>query len=137
MRERLSLPIAKVGVWKTSTGEWTCTEEQLRGAVAAQHDPAFRAPVVKFGHTDPSLTDGQLMGDGKPALGRLQHLRVTADGQTLLADWVGIPAPVDEIADSAYPSRSVECYLGVKTAGGATYPMVVTGLALLINALIE
>jgi hypothetical protein len=128
---RPAVPICTVGHWSTATGEWDVTAEDLRDAVLAQHDPTFRSAVLKIGHTDPRFTDGQILGDGEPAVGRLENLRTTPDGQTLLADLVGVPAWLDEVMASAYPSRSIEAELGVRTDAGAEYRMVVTGLALL------
>lgn len=116
--------IAKVGEWNASSGRWVCTREQLEDAVRAQHDPAFRAPVLKLGHDDPRF-------EGTPAIGRLQNLRLDASGEVLLADLVGVPTWLAEILPSAYPSRSVEALLAVATDEGANYAMVVTGLALL------
>jgi hypothetical protein len=131
LRDRPGVPIAALGTWMTATGEWQVTHDQLRDAVVAQHDPAFRRPVLKLGHLDSRFTDGQMLGDGQPAVGRLENLRLSADGSQLLADLVGIPAWLDDVLDSAYPSRSIEALTGVETAAGAHYAMVVTGLALL------
>lgn len=126
-----SVPIAAVGTWQTSTGEWVCTPEQLRSAVAAEASGTFRSPVIKIGHDDPRWNDGQPCGDGEPAVGRLENLRVTDAGQTLVADLVGVPAWLADIMASAYPSRSIECYLDLTGDDGTVWPMVVTGLALL------
>lgn len=132
LRNRPGVPIARVGKWATdATGEWDCTEDQLRDAVLAQHDPAFRAGVLKLGHLDERFTDGTLLGDGEPAVGRVINLRLADEGMTLLADFVGIPAWLDDVLESAYPSRSVEAALDVTTSAGAKYSMVVTGCALL------
>jgi len=125
------VPIAAVGTWNASTGVWECTAEQLRDAVIAQHDPAFRTPILKLGHLDPRFTDGEPFGDGEPAVGRLESLRLAPDGQTLLADLVGVPAWLGEVMATAYPSRSVEAIQDVETSDGARYALVVTGLALL------
>jgi hypothetical protein len=87
--------------------------------------------VLKIGHRDERFTDGEVLGDGEPAVGRVVNLRLDETGQTLVADLVGIPAWLDDVLESAYPSRSVEAALGVQTPAGATYAMVVTGCALL------
>lgn len=118
------VPVAAVGTWQASTGEWRCTREQLADAVRAQADPAFRVPVVHLGHDDPRY-------DGEPAVGRLENLRLADEGDTLVADLVGVPAWLAEVMASAYPSRSIEALLGVTMADGTEYAMVVTGLALL------
>jgi hypothetical protein len=134
LRDRPGVPICALGTWQAATGEWHVTPDQLRDAVVAQHDPAFRTPVLKLGHVDSRFTDGQILGDGQPAVGRLENLRLSPDGSQLLADLVGIPAWLDDVLDSAYPSRSIEALTGVETAAGAHYAMVVTGLALLGEA---
>lgn len=123
------VPIARVGTWDTSTGRWVCTREQLDDAVRASQDPAFRKGIIKIGHTDPRFNSPDM--DGSPALGRLENYRLDASGEVLLADLVGVPSPLARVLNSAYPSRSVEASLGVVTAEGRTYAMVVTGLALL------
>jgi hypothetical protein len=124
-----AVPIAKVGTWRASTGEVELTTAHFEDAVRAQHDPVFRWGVIKLGHDDPRFNGPD--GDGEPAVGQVVNLRVTPDGQTLLADLVGVPAWLATIMASAYPSRSMEADLGVQTTSGATYSMVVTGLALL------
>lgn len=128
---RPAVPICKVGTWHTMLGDWECTAEQLADAVTAQRHPAFRSPVLKLGHNDPRFTDGEILGDGEPAVGRLENLRLTEDGLTLLADLVGVPAWLDEIMASAYPSRSIEAMTDVVAPDGTEFAMVVTGLALL------
>jgi hypothetical protein len=123
------VPIARVGTWSTSTGRWVCTREQLDDAVRASKDPSFRRGVLKLGHTDPRFNTPDV--DGNPALGRLENYRIDASGEVLLADLVGVPGWLAKVLNSAYPSRSVEASLGVVTADGNAYAMVVTGLALL------
>lgn len=126
--------IARVGVWSASTGMWECTREQLEDAVRAQADPAFRAAILKVGHTDPRFNDEPdaegLTGDGEPAVGRVTNLRLSADGQALIADFEQVPTWLAEIIPAAYPSRSVEMFLNV-TVGSTTYAAVLTGVALL------
>ena len=117
--------LVAVGVeWPASTGLVTFTAEDLAAAVAAQDDPHLRTPVVKLGHTDPRF-------DGEPAVGRVEHLRLSADGMTMLGDLVGVPAWLAEVIESAYPSRSVEGAFNVRTAGGTRHRFIVEGLALL------
>jgi hypothetical protein len=125
-----AVPIARVGVWETTTGRWVCTREQLDDAVRASKDPAFRRGVIKLGHLDPRFAP-KPGHDGTPAVGRLDNLRVDASGDVLLADLVGVPAWLKKVLNSAYPSRSVEASMGVVTDAGQTYGLVVTGLALL------
>jgi len=126
----MAVPIAKVGSWQTSTGPWECTESQLADAVAAQRDPAFRAAVLKIGHTDPRFNDPD--HDGEPAIGHIRNLRLSGNRQTLLSDWFGVPTWLADVMASAYPSRSVECWLGVQSpVTGVTYEMAVTAVSLL------
>jgi len=117
--------LVAVGVeFPASTGPVTFTAEDLAAAVAAQDDPHLRTPVVKLGHVDPRF-------DGEPAVGRVENLRLSADGMTLLGDLVGVPAWLAEIIPSAYPSRSVEGAFSVVTHGGTKHRFIVTALALL------
>lgn len=119
--------LARVGTWNAATGPWTCTAADLADAVRAQSDPSFRTAILKIGHDDPRF-DSE---DGEPAVGRVENLRLSEDGQVLLGDLVGVPAWLAEMIPSAYPSRSIEAALGVTTESGQTYGMVLTGLALL------
>jgi hypothetical protein len=125
----VGVELCRVGTWHASTGTWNCTAAQLASAVQAASDPAFRPAVVKIGHDDPRFNDAK--GDGEPAIGRVVNLRLSEDGQVLIGDLEGVPAWLAEIIQSAFPSRSIEANLGVETADGNVYPMVLTGLALL------
>ncbi|WP_285600125.1 peptidoglycan-binding protein [Kineosporia sp. NBRC 101731] len=78
---------------------------------------------MKQGHTDPRY-------DGEPALGRVSNLRLNAAGDVLLGD-LTYPEDLDGDIHIRYPSRSVEADLGVETADGDRFGMVVSGLALL------
>jgi hypothetical protein len=120
-----SVEILEVGEdWHTSTGDFTFTVEDLQAAVDAQSDPAVRSPVVKLGHVDPRF-------DGEPALGRLSNLRVENEGQTLVADLVGVPRWLADIMASAFPSRSIEGAYNVTTTTGQTHNFMIDALALL------
>jgi hypothetical protein len=121
-----AVEIARVGTWHASTGVWECTREQLQDAVRAQDDPAFRAAILKIGHTDERFNGA----DGEPAVGRVTNLRLSADGEALVADFEQVPTWLAEIIPSAYPSRSVEMFLNV-AVGSTTYAAVLTGVALL------
>ncbi len=121
------IPLARVGTWSASTGEWECTREQLADAVRAQEDPSFRGAVLKIGHTDPRFN----AGDGTPAVGRVTNLALDEDGDVLVGDYEDIPAWLAEVAQAAYPSRSVEMNLGVQTVAGDEYAGVLTAVALL------
>lgn len=115
--------LVKTGKWEISTGTWTVTTEMLHSAVEAVEAGVLRRPVLKIGHTDERF-------DGEPAVGYLENLRVTDDGQTLVGDYAGVPRWLADVLASAYPSRSVE---GVNLVEheGVSYPLVLTGVALL------
>jgi hypothetical protein len=114
--------------WQLSTGVVDFTPEDLAACVASQDDPAVRTPVLKLGHTDLRFYDAQ------PSFGRIEHLRLTNNGMTLVGDLVGVPLWLADIMPSAYPRRSIEGKLDATTETGNTWPMVLTGLALLGDA---
>jgi hypothetical protein len=117
--------LCAVGVaWPASTGDVTFTAEDLAAAVAAQDDPHLRTPVLKLGHTDPRF-------DGEPAVGRVENLRLSDDGMTLLGDLTGVPAWLAKVFPSAFPSRSIEGAFNVVTAGGGKHRFILTALAVL------
>lgn len=117
--------ILEVGTWATSTGVFTFTPEDLASAVAAMDDPAIRSPVLKLGHR------GKLSG-GMPAFGRLDNLRTTNEGNTLVADLVGVPSWVADVMPYAWPSRSIEGDWNVENAqGGRQHRFRLTALSLL------
>lgn len=99
--------------WHTSTGTFTFTEDDVASAVAATDDPAIRTPTIKFGHTDPRFT-----GDGDMAVGRVLNLRASANGQTCIGDYVGVPLWLAKVLPSAYPRRSIEGMWDGLLAGG-------------------
>lgn len=118
------IAIAAVGEqWPCSTGPWTVTREDLVAAVAALDDPAIKSPRLKVGHTSK-------LGDGEPALGVLQNLTIGDGGMTLYADAV-VPKWLADIWPVAFPNRSVEARLDVKTATGREHALVIDRLALL------
>ena len=126
--------ICSVGMdWPASTGGMTITFENIADAiVAANEDPLICSPRGKLGHYS-SLNEGipmwdpfEQLGDAAPAFGTFRNLRATNDGATLVGDAVDVP---DWITAGSYPSRSMESVGNVRTAGGKTYSMVVTGVA--------
>jgi hypothetical protein len=120
-----NIEILEVGEqWELSTGPVDFTPEQLIAAIASQEDPAVRTPVLKLGHVDPRF-------DGQPSFGRLQNLRLTNNGNTLVADAVGVPLWLAKCMASAYPRRSIEGAFNVTTRTGNTWELVLTGLSLL------
>lgn len=121
--------IARVGTWDAATGRIEFTAAMFADAVAAQANPAWRKGILKVGHTDPRFTDGQILGDGEPAVGRLVNL--DTDGQSLFADLEGVPEWIAEVMATAWPSRSIEGMTDVTAPDGTHYDLVITGLALL------
>lgn len=124
--------IASVGYWNISNAEdWHPSAEDLAAAVAALDCPAVRRPCLKFGHT------GQ-PGEGDPSIGLVDGLRLADDGQTLLGDFVGVPAWMAaadgegrSVIASAYPDRSGEFQRDYVCQLGHNHPFVVHALALL------
>lgn len=110
--------------WRLSTGLTTFTMDDFAAAVAAQDDPFIRTPKIKIGHSDPRF-------DGEPCFGKIENLRTTNGGATLVGDLVGVPKWFAEIMPSAYPQRSIEASWNVKTAQGKEHAFVITALALL------
>lgn len=123
-----NMEILEVGEdWATSTGLFSWTAEDLVSAIQSQEDPAVRAPVVKLGHVDPRF-------DGQPAFGRVENLRLENNGQTLVADLVGVPAWLAKVVYSAYPRRSIEGQFDYRSRTGNEWSFVLTGLSLLGDA---
>lgn len=146
------------GTWEASTGTFTATADDLAAAVAAEGDPTIRAPVLKFGHTDPDFNGQHLREmlvqvavafgvdeetaeaiaghmsfkkDGNPAIGRVKNLRLSEDGLTLLGDYVGVPQWLAEVLPVAYPARSIEAFFDYKAPSGRTHDLVIFAVALL------
>jgi hypothetical protein len=130
MTELRTIPgveLLKVGVWQpggTHKGDWTVTSDHLAAAIEAHQAGVMRKPVIKIGHDDPRFTGG-------PALGYVDRLRLTDSGRTLVGDLVNVPAPVATLLPRAYPDRSIEALLDFTDQSGNTWPLVLTGLALL------
>ena len=129
------IEIAKVGTHATGDGEVPITAEDLQNMVLAAGTGLLPKPVVKIGHINAAV-DNPSWGDGAPAYGQLDNLRLSDDGQTLVADWVNAPKDLADKQPSAYPQRSMEATLGMelKDETGTvveSYPAVLTGVALL------
>lgn len=119
-----NVPLVSTGTYRLASGEHTFTAADLLAAVAALDDPAVRTPVLKLGH------DGPLTSD-QPTIGKVEAMRLSEDGQTLYGDLVGVPKWLADILPTAYPRRSIEANLGVKSATGRKHRMVLTALSLL------
>lgn len=125
-----SIEILAVGSWDAHTPDGQparVTAEDLVAMVAAARDGHVRPAIVKLGHDS-------TLNDGAPALGRVENLRVSEDGMTLLGDLVGVPTWLADIAASAYPRRSAEWYQNYTTDTGRKFDSVLTAVSLLGEA---
>ncbi|MEU3452165.1 hypothetical protein ABZ671_00780 [Micromonospora sp. NPDC006766] len=118
--------LIRTGRWSISTGQWDASREDLAAAVAAMSCPAIGKPIIKIGHTDTRFTPG----DGEPAIGWYENLRVADGGHTLIADQVA-PAWLTDVQAAAWPNRSVEGTYNARCGLGHTHPFVLTAVALL------
>ena len=135
------IPVLETGInYPASTGPFTCTSSMLEEAVLSQSDPHILPPRVKIGHSDNPINDDlqslweELNGDrdeSKPALGTIQNLRVTEDGQTLIGDFYGVPAWLAAILETAYPARSIEGGHWKNDANGKDYAFTLEAVSLL------
>jgi hypothetical protein len=130
--------------WPGAHGELTFRFDHLADAVtAANQDPHIQIPRIKIGHADPRFNTGEgdhdpfyVPGDGEPALGSIENLRLENQGAVLMGDFVRVPLWLAEIMPAAYPNRSIEgAYQDgrwdVETPGGKKYSFVLTAVALL------
>ena len=79
---------------------------------------------LKFGHNNE-----QAITDGQPALGWVE--RVWRDGQTLFADFVGLPTVVfNAVKNGLYRNVSIELLKGIERNGNS-FPWVLDAVALL------
>lgn len=119
-----NVPIASTGIeYPLSTGHHTFTPDDLKAAVEAQSDPAIVQPRIWLGHDD-----ARFNGDGEPALGRVEAMRLSDDGHTIYGDYVGLPEWLAKIMPVAYPSRSIEGQVNAKTVTGNKYSLVITAV---------
>lgn len=122
--------LGSAGTWDISNIDgWHPTADDFASAVAALDCPAVRRPVLKFGHSD---------GPGDPTIGIIDNLAVTDNGQTLVGDYVGVPAWLASADDegrsviaSAYPDRSGEWEHNYTCQLGHCHPFVLHAVALL------
>jgi hypothetical protein len=116
--------LVQAGQWNLSTGQVTFTSGDLASAVAALDCPAIRRPILKLGHTDPRF-------DGEPAVGWVDNVTLADSGNTIVGDYVGMPAWLGDVIASAYPDRSIEGCFDFRCQLGHTHPFVLTAVALL------
>ena len=122
--------LGSVGTWDISNiAGWHPTADDFASAVSALDCPAVRRPVLKLGHSD---------GPGDPSIGLIDNLAMSADGQTLVGDFVGVPAWLasadgdgHSVIASAYPDRSGEWEHNYVCQLGHTHPFVLHSMALL------
>ncbi|QFG09630.1 capsid maturation protease [Gordonia phage Pipp] len=122
--------LGSVGTWNISNIDgWHPTAEDFASAVAALDCPGVRRPVLKPGHSD---------GPGDPTIGLVDNLAITDDGQTLVGDFVGVPAWLAaadtegrSVIASAYADRSGEWEHNYVCQIGHTHPFVLHAVALL------
>jgi hypothetical protein len=119
-----NVELMHTGTWLASTGEFTCTTDDLLAAVAALDCPAVRRAGVKIGHTDPRF-------DGEPNVGYIDNLAVAENGRTLVGDYAGMPGWLADVLPSAWPDRSVEASYDFRCQMGHVHPFVLTAVALL------
>lgn len=119
-----NVELMKTGTWNISTGEWTVTPELISAAIDAHNAGVLRKPVIRLGHGDSRFS-------GDPAVGYVDNLRASADGNTLLGDLVGMPQWLGDVMGSAYPDRSIEGLYDFTAADGTEHGFILTGLALL------
>ncbi|MET8278267.1 phage protease [Micromonospora sp. NPDC005174] len=126
LARREGVELVRTGRWDISAGQWTAAREDLAAAVAALSCPAIQKPIVKIGHTDKRFTPG----DGEPAIGWYDNLRVADGGHTLVGDQVA-PSWLTDVQAAAWPNRSVEGTYNKRCGLGHTHPFVLTAVSLL------
>lgn len=102
-----------VGKWKGK--DYTTADLEQ---IAANFDTlkAIHKPPLKFGHDDAQQWFGQ--DDGAPALGWVSALRVSPDGQTLIARFTDVPDEVFQLVQgNRYRRVSSELYYDVPVDG--------------------
>lgn len=124
VRTITGIELVKVGRWEASTGVFRVTKVDLISAIDAHRAGVKRKPVIKIGHDDSR--------DSAPAMGYVDNLRLSADGNTLLGDFVNVPARLAELIPLAYPERSIEGFTDYyHQSTGTTWPLVIDAVALL------
>lgn len=128
LRTIRGVEIFKVGTWDARNGTVTATREDLESAVEFDRAGIHRPPPLKIGHDDPRF-------DGGPALGHLENLRLADGGDTLVADFVGVPAAIAALLPHAYRDRSIEGLFDYRDPNsGRSFRFIVTACALLGEA---
>lgn len=117
--------LMKVGRWPVHQGgEFNVTPELIAAALKGHEAGVLRKPTIRLGHNDPRFT-------GDPAVGWVDNVHASADGQTLYGDLVGVPDWLANNLPSAYPSLSIEGVYDYTAPDGTNHDFLLTGLALL------
>ena len=117
VRTITGVELVKVGRWDISTGVFRVTRADLVSAIDAHQAGVRRKPVLKVGHGDED--------DKAPAMGYVDNLRLSSDGNTLLGDFVNVPARLAEVIPLAYPDRSIEGFTDYyHQSTDTTWPLV-------------
>ncbi|MCV7005658.1 hypothetical protein [Mycobacterium gordonae] len=124
VRTLRGIELVRLGRWPAKTGIMRTTTQDLVSAIEAFNAGVVHRPALKLGHVEP-------LGEGDPAVGYVDAMRLSADGQALLADFVGVPAKLAEIMQYAYPQRSIEAAYDFRDQDGREWPMVILAVALL------
>lgn len=125
-------PIVMVGMdFPVSTGTITVTEQDLLDAVAAQEDPAVKAPRLKLGHGEAGTLNAIENSGGMPSFGHIENMRYNPEDMTLYGDYVDVPAWLAKIMPAAYANRSFEGFHNAKTVTGKSWQLLITAVSLL------
>lgn len=124
VRTLRGIELVKLGRWDAMYGTFRVTEQDLVSAIEAFRAGVVHRPALKLGHIEP-------IGEGDPAMGVVDNMRLSPDGQTLLADFIGVPAKLAAIMPNAYPHRSIESIQDFRDQQGRVWPLVITAVALL------
>jgi hypothetical protein len=136
-----NVQLIAVGAWKAmgsspgKSDEVVFTENDLKAIMASQDAPDVKEPRMILGHTGPTVGPG-LGVDGfygeQPCIGKFTNLSLTADGQEIMADLVGVPKWLGDILPTAYPNRSVEVYWDIPSgiAGAKNHECLMPRVAL-------
>lgn len=130
LARRDGVELVRTGSWPAMTGSWSPTRDDLSSAIEALKCPAVRRPVLKVGHLDDRFTAAKV-GDGEPAIGWVDNLRLSDGGHTLVGDYVGMPAWIGQIMASAWPDRSIEGDYNYRCTLSHTHPFALKAVALL------
>lgn len=127
-----AVPIVRVGTYELASGPRKFTEEDLRAAADAwATDAAVKNPRIKIDSLEKAMGLDPTAHGGEPAFGWADNLRVSGDGQELLAD-MHVPDFIAASLSWAYPSLSIEgTYPGWTSATGRSHELVITAVALL------